>query len=129
MKTSDVAATSFEEGRHITRVNLWRLFAVSVTVTWMAVPRASSGWLRLAAIALCCLLVYRGSRPALAGLGLLTVLAGTTLALTSLSGHATSLIGRIVGGSLGVLQVVAFVILARAPEVRAFMSEQLRRAF
>ena len=114
-------------GKSLTRVNLWRIFAVSVIVTWIGASQpeaAATAWPRLVLIGLCCVLVYRGYRWALWVLGLLTVLAGAfmvVLAFVMADLHWTD---RVLFGVLGALQVAAFVILSRAPEVRAFMAAQ-----
>lgn len=114
-------------GRRLARVNLWRIFAISALVTVVAASQLGAGQadvLRLVVIALCCVLVYRGHRWALWLLGLLTVGAGALMVVLSLAMPALDWTYRVVLGVLGAVQVLAFVILLKAPEVRAFMDAQ-----
>jgi hypothetical protein len=117
------------EGRSLTRINLWRIFWVSAIVTMLAVQgnsgqNASAAWLRLAAIALLCLLVYRGLRWALWALGVFAVLAGALMVFAAVAKPEMSVATRLLFGATGALQVAAFVILVRAPAVRTFMAAQ-----
>ena len=123
------ASDSLAEGRALTRINLWRIFWVSAVVTLLAAQGhsgqdASAAWLRLAAIGLLCLLVYRGLRWALWLLGLFAVVAGALMLYTAIANRDLSIATRFLFGATGALQVAAFVILAKAPAVRAFMASQ-----
>ncbi|MDB4907718.1 MAG: hypothetical protein JWO05_2502 [Gemmatimonadetes bacterium] len=119
------------EGRSLVRVNLWRIFWVSAVVTWLAAGSAGSNpvatWGRLAVIALCCVLVWRGSRRALWALGLFTVFAGAAILVIAFAMKGLDWIDRVVFAIAGGVQVLAFVILVKAPEVRAFMAAQKER--
>lgn len=115
------------DGRALTRVNLWRIFAVSAVVTWIAAraPGANAAlWPRLGLILLACLLVYRGYRWALWLLGFLTVLAGSMMVVLAVAKEGMHWTDRIMFGVPGAFQVLAFLILVKAPEVRAFMEAQ-----
>jgi len=124
--------TERSAGRLLVRTNLWRIFWVSAVVTWIASrsPTSTLGgtWGRLAVIALCCLLVYQGRRWALWLLGLLTVFAGLMMVVVAFTIPDMSWTNRIIWGVSGAVQVLAFVILVKAPEVRAFMSAQGSKA-
>lgn len=113
------------------RVNLWRIFWVSAVVTWLAAGAADANlvatWGRLVIIGLCCLLVWRGSRRALWALGLFTVFAGGAMFVMALVMKGLDWTDRIVFAIAGGVQVLAFVILLKAPEVRAFMAAQKER--
>ena len=113
-------------GRRLARVNLWRIFAISALVTGVAwSSRAGAGAmdaLRLLAIAVCCVQVYRGRRWALWLLGLLTVGAGALMVALSLVLPTLDWAVRVTMGVLGAVQLLAFVILVKAPEVRAYMA-------
>lgn len=114
-------------GRALTRVNLWRIFGVSALVALLS-SRSSgdtgAAWLRLLAIGLSCLLVYKGLRWALWLLGLLTVLAGAAMMVVGLMGVSLHWTDRVVFSVGGAVQVLAFLILLKAPEVRSFMEHQ-----
>lgn len=84
----------------------------------------NAAWLRLAAIALMCVLVYRGRRWALWLLGFFAVLAGGFLVVLAFVTPNMSVFDRALFGVLGAVQVLAFVILVKAPSVRAFMAAQ-----
>jgi hypothetical protein len=120
------------EGRVLVRTNLWRIFWVSAVVTWIASGSPTSTlagtWGRLAVIALCCLLVYNGRRWALWLLGMLTVFAGLMMVVVAFTIPEMSWTNRIIWGVSGAVQVLAFVILLKAPEVRAFMIVQGSKA-
>ncbi len=120
-----------DEGRALTRVNLWRIFWVSAMVTYFAAQsqpvEASAAYLRLAAIALMCVLVYRGYRGALWGLGFFTALAGALMVIMAVSNTSLRLLDRTLFGVLGGVQVLAFLILLKAPEVKEFMRAQRER--
>lgn len=122
---------TLEEGRSLLRVNLWRIFWVSAVVTFFAAQaRAESGtsaYLRLAAIAFMCVLVYRGYRGALWGLGFFTALAGALMVVMAFTTPALRLFDRALFAVLGAVQVIAFIILVKAPAVRAFMATQRAR--
>ena len=113
------------EGRSLVRTNLWRIFWVSAVVTLIASESPSSTvagtWGRLAVIALCCLLVYQGRRWALRLLGLLTVFAGLLMVITAFTTPGLEWTIRTLWGVSGAVQVIAFVILAKANEVRSYM--------
>jgi hypothetical protein len=113
------------EGRSLVRTNLWRIFWVSAVVTWIASGSASSTvagtWGRLAVIALCCLLVYQGRHWGLWLLGLLTVFAGLLMVITAFTTPGLEWTTRTLWGVSGAVQVIAFVILAKATEVRSYM--------
>lgn len=122
-----VPAAQLAEGRTLVRVNLWRIFWVSAVVAWVAARAEGTGstaWLRLAAIALMCVLVYRGRRWALWMLGFFAVLAGVLMVLLALLSPKLQLFDRVLFALLGAVQVIAFVILVKAPSVRAFMAAQ-----
>ena len=117
------------EGRALARINLWRIFWVSAIVTMLAVQGDSgqdttAAWLRLAAIALLCLLVYRGLRLALWALGVFAVLAGALMVFAAVVRPDLPVATRLLFGATGALQVAAFVILVKAPAVRAYMAAQ-----
>ena len=120
------------EGRSLVRTNLWRIFWVSAVITWIASGSPSSTaagtWGRLAVIALCCALVYRGRRWALWLLGLLTVFAGLLMVITAFTTPGLEWTNRTLWGVSGAVQVVAFVILAKATEVRSYMRAKQREA-
>ncbi len=123
-----VTPPSANEGQALVRINLWRIFGVSAVVASLSAPSAgASAWLRLVAIALACLLVYRGLRWALWLLGSMTILAGALMLYLALAGSAMPLADRVLFGVCGTVQVLAFVILARAPEAREFMDAQRTR--
>ncbi len=123
--------STLDEGRSLLRVNLWRIFWVSAVVTYFASQAGAdvgrSAYMRLAAIALMCVLVHRGYRGALWGLGLFTVLAGVLMVVMALTTPALQLFDRALFAVLGAVQVIAFVILVKAPAVRAFMATQRAR--
>ena len=123
----DHATAALAEGRTLMRVNLWRIFWVSAVVAFFASRAAGTGmsaWLRLGAIALMCLLVYRGLRWALWLLGAFTVLAGALMVLLAFTTPGMQLFDRALFAVLGAVQVIAFVILVKAPSVSAFMASQ-----
>jgi hypothetical protein len=112
-------------GRALTRTNLWRIFWISAVVGLMSSSvLGAAAWLRVALIGFVCLLVYRGLRGALWVLGLLTVFAGVMMVFTAVARPGFDWTDRVLFGVLGVVQVLAFVILLKAPEVRAFMEGQ-----
>lgn len=123
---------SVDEGRALVRVNLWRIFWVSAVVTYFASrsPAAEgiAAYLRLAAIALMCVLVYRGYRGALWGLGFFTALAGALMVVMAVTTTSLRLFDRALFGVLGGVQVLAFLILWKAPEVQEFMRAQRARS-
>jgi hypothetical protein len=124
---TDRATAALVEGRTLMRVNLWRIFWVSAVVAFFAsraTGAGSSAWLRLGAIALMCLLVYRGLRWALWLLGAFTVLAGALMVVLAFTTPGMQLFDRALFAVLGAVQVIAFVILVKAPSVRAFMASQ-----
>ena len=84
----------------------------------------TAAWLRLAAIALLCLLVYRGLRLALWALGIFAVLAGALMVFAAVVRPDLPVTTRLLFGATGALQVAAFVILVKAPAVRTFMAAQ-----
>ena len=117
-------------GRRLTIVNLLRVFIIAAGITITATITAPAGsatnanWLRLAVIALCCLLTFRGRRWALYLLGVLTAFAALLMVVIALGrpmGHWSL---RVLFGGLGAVQLLAYLILLRAPEVRAFMASQ-----
>jgi hypothetical protein len=121
--------TEVIEGRGLVRTNLWRIFLISACVASLASgSTGSASWMRLVVIGLVCLLVYRGFRWALWLLGALSVFAGLMMigvALTRPDLHWTD---RYLFAAAGVVQVLAFVILLKAPEAREFMTHQRRMA-
>jgi hypothetical protein len=115
------------DGRTLTHVNLSRIFVVSVIVTLIGTRAPDSGaanWQRLGLILLCCLLVYRGYRWALWLLGVLAVLAGGFMVVLAFGMSGMHWTDRILFGVPGALQVAAFFVLIKAPQVRAFMAAQ-----
>ncbi len=116
-----------EEGRALVRTNLWRIFWVSAIVAWLGSRSAGNlAWLRLVAIALACLLAYRGLRWGLWLLGVLTVFAGAMMIGLALTVPGLEWTDRVLLAGGGMVQVLAFLILLNAPEVRAFMEHQRR---
>jgi hypothetical protein len=120
---------SADEGRALARTNLWRIFSISVVVSVVAArgPAGDAVWARLFVIGLACLLVYRGLRWALWLLGILTVFAGLAMVAVGIGVEGIDWTNRVLLAVGGAVQVLAFVILARAPEVRAFMAAQRAR--
>ncbi len=118
------------EGRGLTRTNLWRIFWISTVVSVVAAQDTPGNaiWARLLVIGLSCLLVYRGLRWALWLLGALTVFAGLAMVLVGVLRGGLDWTNRLLFAAGGVVQVLAFVILVRAPEVRAFMDAQRARS-
>ena len=116
------------EGRHLARVNLWRVFAANAGVAWVASPSSgTSAWLRLALIGFCCLLVYRGLRWALTLLGLLTFLAAVLSVVLAFAHPGMHWATRILFGGLGFASGLSYIILYQAPEIRVFMATQRER--
>ena len=125
----DPADDELAQGRALTRTNLWRIVWVSAVVAALSARIVGPvSWLRLAVIALVSLLVYRGLRGALWVLGVLTVFAGAGMAVVALVRTDMRWADRLLFGGLGVVQVLAFVILLKAPEVQRFMAHQRTRA-
>jgi hypothetical protein len=121
--------TELIEGRALVRTNLWRIFFISACVAWVAAETlASAAWMRLIVIGLVCLLVYRGLRWALWLLGALTVFAGLSMIAIALIRPDLHWTDRYLFAAAGVVQVLAFVILLKAPEAREFMRHQRQLA-
>jgi peptidoglycan/LPS O-acetylase OafA/YrhL len=113
------------DGGALVRTNLWRIFGVSALVASVAAPSTgSAAWLRLAAIGLACLLVYRGLRWALWLLGSMTIIAGALMVYLAVATDGMDWTYRVLFGVCGMVQVLAFLILVRAPEARQFMESQ-----
>lgn len=113
------------EGRSLTRTNLWRIFWVAVVVASMSSSiLGAAAWIRVALIGLVCLLVHRGRRGALWLLGALTVFAGAGMVVIAVVRGDLQWTDRVLFGVLGTAQVLSFVILLKAPEVRRFMEHQ-----
>jgi hypothetical protein len=117
--------TELIDGRALVRTNLWRIFFISACVAWIASrSTGSAAWMRLIVIGLVCLLVYRGLRWALWLLGALTLLAGLMMIGVALARPELHWTNRYLFAAAGVVQVLAFVILLKAPEARQFMEHQ-----
>lgn len=117
------------EGRKLARTNLWRIIWVSAVVAMMSAPVLGiAAWLRLAMISLVSVLVYRGLRVALWVLGGLTVFAGVGMVVVAAVRGDLHWTDRVLFGVLGAAQVLSFVILFKAPEVRRFMEHQRGQA-
>ena len=117
------------DGRALTRVNLGRIVGVAAVIAAMSSPLlGAAAWLRLAMIALVSVLVYRGMRGALWALGVLTVFAGVGMVFVALVRGELSWTDRVLFAVLGAVQVLAFVILLKAPEVQRFMAHQRARS-
>jgi hypothetical protein len=117
--------TELIEGRALVRTNLWRIFIISACVAWIASSSTgSAAWMRLIVIGLVCLLVYRGLRWALWLLGALTLIAGLMMIGVALARPELHWTDRYLFAAAGAVQVLAFVILLKAPEARQFMQHQ-----
>jgi hypothetical protein len=117
--------TELIEGRALVRTNLWRIFFISACVAWIAARSSGSeAWMRLVVIGLVCLLVYRGLRWALWLLGALTLFAGLMMIGVALARPELHWTDRYLFAAAGVVQVLAFLILLKAPEARQFMEHQ-----
>jgi hypothetical protein len=126
--TMEPADAELSEGRALTRTNLWRIFWVSLVVGMMSASiLGAAAWLRVLMIGLVCLLVHRGRRWALWLLGLLTVFAGVGMVVVAVVRAELHWTDRMMFGVLGAAQVLSYVILAKAPEVRRFMDHQRTR--
>lgn len=116
------------DGRSLVQTNLLRIVWVSAVVAWLSAPMlGAAAWLRLAMIVLVCVLVYRGLRGALWVLGALTVFAGVGMSVLAVIRAELHWSTRVMFAVLGAVQVLAFVILLKAPEVRRFMEHQRGR--
>ena len=121
--------TELIEGRALVRTNLWRIFFISACVAWMGSRTGGSAtWMRLIVIGLVSLLVYRGLRWALWLLGALTLLAGLIMIGVGLTRPELHWTDRYLFAVAGGVQVLAFLILLRAPEARQFMEHQRQMA-
>jgi hypothetical protein len=117
--------TELIEGRALVRTNLWRIFIISACVAWIASgSTGSAAWMRLIVIGLVCFLVYRGLRWALWVLGALTLIAGLMMIGVAFARPELHWTDRYLFAAAGVVQVLAFVILLKAPEAREFMEHQ-----
>jgi cytochrome c oxidase subunit IV len=125
-----MADSAAAEGRALTRTNLWRIFWISAVVSAVAAQEGANlqVWARLFFIGLACVLVYRGLRWALWLLGVLTVFAGLAMVFVAVMWQRLDWPNRVLLAAGGIVQVLAFVILLRAPEVRAFMDAQRARS-
>lgn len=121
-------AAELQLGRMLVRTNLWRIVWVAVVVHMIAggAPDANvpATVARLVMIGLTAWLVYRGLRWALWLLGALTVLAGVFMVVVALVTPALDWTLRALFAVAGAAQVFAFLVLVKAPEVRAFMQAQ-----
>jgi hypothetical protein len=120
------------EGRRLTVVNLGRIGGVAALVTWIASartdgPSTAATAARLGLIALSAALVYRGVRWALWLLGALTLGAAGMMVVIAATG-GLSWPDAVVFAVGGLVSILAFIILLRAPEVKAFMTAQRERS-
>jgi hypothetical protein len=115
-------------GRALVRTNLWRIVWVSLVVGGVAAsapgarPLASAA--RLGLIVLTALLVYRGLRWALWLLGAMTVLAGIAMVVVAFVHPDLDWLPRALFAVGGTAQVLSFLVLVKAPEVRAYMASR-----